>query len=138
MTPITLDEMVVAYKKAKVDLFYASDPRLLDLVEYEENLGDNLRNLRSRVLSRDETWVKDPAFVGGTFTLSPKEASKALRPGGANQTRSSGRILTLGGVNTQDLASPSRSSDRWAAAVSIFTCFRPFGFLRLASVWREG
>lgn len=30
MTPITLDEMVVAYKKAKVDLFYASDPRLLD------------------------------------------------------------------------------------------------------------
>ena len=69
---ITVEELAVAYRKAKVDLFYSNDARRLDLLEYEENLEARLSNLRLRINGNDQSWLTDPAFVG-TFTLIPKQ-----------------------------------------------------------------
>jgi len=71
MAIASLEELVVAYRKAKVDLYYSSDPRLVDLVEYEEHLGENLASLRERLNGRSEDWVDDPAYLGD-YTLAPK------------------------------------------------------------------
>jgi hypothetical protein len=71
MPEITLANMVDAYRRAKVDLYYASESRLVDILEYEENLGARLEGLLARVVGADEEWVSDSAFVG-TYTLAPK------------------------------------------------------------------
>lgn len=63
--------MVDAYRRAKVDLYYASESRLVDILEYEENLVDRLHNLLGRIRSDDEQWVYESAFVG-SYTLAPK------------------------------------------------------------------
>lgn len=71
IAPVSLDDLVSAYRKAKVDLFYSSDPRRLDLVEYEENLAENLASLQERIDSDNEAWTEDPSYLGG-FTFEPK------------------------------------------------------------------
>jgi|GEM_PF-247791 len=71
MAIASLEELVVAYRKAKVDLYYSSDPRLVDLVEYEEHLAENLASLQERLNGRSEDWVDDPAYLGD-YTLAPK------------------------------------------------------------------
>ena len=63
-------------------MFYASDPRRLDLVEYEEKLGENLADLIRRLEGDDEDWVREPAFIGG-FTFEPKAVA---RPDGDGTT----------------------------------------------------
>lgn len=72
MPGVSLVNLVTSYRKAKVDLFYSSDPRRLDLVEYEENLAANLSELFARIKGEDENWVANPAF-GGSFTFAPKK-----------------------------------------------------------------
>ena len=52
-------------------MFYSSDPRRVDLVEYEENLSTNLDDLLLRITGEDENWATDSTFVGG-FTVAPK------------------------------------------------------------------
>lgn len=71
---VDLDDLVVAYRKAKVDLFLASDQRLLDLADYEESLEANLQRLLERIGSGKHAWIRDPAFTG-TFTLTPKSVA---------------------------------------------------------------
>lgn len=79
MSGITLADLVVAYRKAKVDCFLATDQRALDLAAYEENLGHNLRRLLMLINSDDENWVEAPDFVGG-FTVRPKNIGLRDRP----------------------------------------------------------
>lgn len=71
MPDFTLDQIVVAYHRAKVDLYYASESRLFDMLEYEENIEANLEWLVRRLNGNDEEWVQQPGFVG-TYTLAPK------------------------------------------------------------------
>ncbi|NKW70419.1 hypothetical protein GS943_19040 [Rhodococcus hoagii] len=70
-TETTLAQLVLAYRKAKVDLYRSSDPRIRDLLEYEENLAENLARLANLVDSAETEWAKDPAFFG-TFTFMPE------------------------------------------------------------------
>lgn len=67
---ITLDDLALAYRKAKVDLYYSNSPRPLDLLEYEEELEANLVSLRNRISGRDELWVEDPDFLGNFDVVS--------------------------------------------------------------------
>ncbi|MFH5232644.1 reverse transcriptase domain-containing protein [Antrihabitans spumae] len=71
MPEISLADMVAAYRSAKVDLYYASESRLVDIVEYEEDLVSRLENLLERINGKDEAWVFDADFVG-TYTFAPK------------------------------------------------------------------
>src|SRR5690349_18446306 len=69
---ITLDHLVTAYRKAKADLYYEKDhcdPR--KLVEYEENLGENLRSLLKKLRGKSMSWIEDPAYTG-TWSVIPK------------------------------------------------------------------
>ena len=71
MSYFELNDLMIAYRKAKVDLYYSSDPRLIDLLEYEESLASRLSELQALLDSDDETWVEAPEFVG-SFSLAPK------------------------------------------------------------------
>ncbi|QYJ03323.1 RNA-directed DNA polymerase [Nocardioides panacisoli] len=68
---VRLKDLVVAYRKAKVDLYHSTEQRFFDLVDYEESLEANLAALLDRINNGDRSWVIEPAFVGG-FTVVPK------------------------------------------------------------------
>jgi len=86
---LSIQKLGMAYRKAKVDLYYNSLPPLLRIAEYEANLPDHLESLRARLNGDDESWVTDEAFLGG-WTLTTKSISPAkdkldrdsLSPGG--------------------------------------------------------
>jgi predicted amidohydrolase len=71
---VSLPALVTAYRKAKVDLFYSSDPRRLELAAYETDLADRLAILMARIEGADEGWIADPSFLGD-FTFAPKKLS---------------------------------------------------------------
>ncbi|WP_417536598.1 reverse transcriptase domain-containing protein [Methylophaga sp.] len=68
---VDLKDLGTAFRKAKVDLYYSTNPSLFAIADYEENLEDNLQRLREKINGRSTTWVKDPDFLG-TWTLAPK------------------------------------------------------------------
>jgi hypothetical protein len=62
---ISLDDLYVAYRKAKVDAFYERDHvTALDFAYYERYLKHNLKLLLQRLSSPFPEWFKDPDFVG--------------------------------------------------------------------------
>lgn len=67
----TLQNLGLAYRKAKVDLYYSSHASLEAIANYEENLHANLSALLAKLEGEDESWVEQPAFLGG-WTLSTK------------------------------------------------------------------
>lgn len=68
---IDLQKLGLAYRKAKVDLYYSSHASLDAIANYEENLHANLFALQEKINGEDESWVKEPSFIG-TWTLASK------------------------------------------------------------------
>jgi hypothetical protein len=68
---ITLEDLILAWRKAKVDLYYSTNPPLFAMADYEDKLLDNLEQLRQRINGEDRDWVTDSEFLG-TWTLVPK------------------------------------------------------------------
>jgi hypothetical protein len=68
---ISLQDLGLAYRKAKVDLYYSSHASLNAIAEYEDNLHANLSALLEKIEGDDESWVSEPAFIG-TWTLATK------------------------------------------------------------------
>src|SRR5690606_5023776 len=66
-----LKDLGLAYRKAKVDLYYSSHASLDAIASYEENLHSNLSLLQDKVNGEDEVWVTSPEFIG-TWTLATK------------------------------------------------------------------
>lgn len=66
-----LTKLGLAYRKAKADLYYSSDPDLSMIADYEDDLHQNLSKLKNKVDGNDESWVEDPELVGG-WSLAPK------------------------------------------------------------------
>ena len=54
---IELKDLGMAYRKAKVDLYYSSHASLDAIADYEENLHANLLALQARINGEDESWV---------------------------------------------------------------------------------
>lgn len=73
---ISLEELVLAYRKAKADLYYNKGGVLTRLVDYEQRLSDNLKELRDRLNSINSNnpqsykWAVSTKFIGG-FTYRP-------------------------------------------------------------------
>lgn len=67
----TLQSLGMAYRKAKVDLYYSSHASLSAIVDYEENLYANLTTLLGQINGDDESWVEKPEFIG-TWILATK------------------------------------------------------------------
>lgn len=74
----TLEKLGMAYRKAKVDLYYSTDAPLLSIAKYEEKLPENLLSLLDRLNGVDENWITENAFLGG-WTLAAKSISWADR-----------------------------------------------------------
>ncbi|CAI9393109.1 RNA-directed DNA polymerase [Microbacterium sp. T2.11-28] len=67
----TLEQLVLAYRKAKVDLYFSVDSRELDLLDYEENLESRLGQLLALINGDSVDWVTKPSFVG-SYSIVPK------------------------------------------------------------------
>lgn len=69
---IIMEDLTMAYRKAKVDLYYSNKGSLLKIKEYEENLLDNLERLLMCINGKSDEWIKDPDFLG-SWVLSPSK-----------------------------------------------------------------
>lgn len=67
----TLQALGLAYRKAKVDLYYSSHASLGAIADYEEAIHSNLTGLLAKLQGDDESWVTQPEFIGG-WTLATK------------------------------------------------------------------
>lgn len=67
----TLEDLGMAYRKAKVDLYYSTNSQPIEIAQYEDNLEANLRDLLARLNGADEEWVTADIFLGD-WTLVPK------------------------------------------------------------------
>lgn len=66
-----VQDLGLAYRKAKVDLYYSSHASLDAIANYEENLHANLSALLEKINGEDESWVTENSFIG-TWTLASK------------------------------------------------------------------
>ncbi|MBT1262664.1 RNA-directed DNA polymerase [Pseudomonas sp. VS40] len=73
-----LEDLGLAYRKAKVDLFYSSSPDLLAIAAYEEHLSENLSALLILLNGSNLKWVEQKAFIGG-WTFATKSVTWADR-----------------------------------------------------------
>lgn len=67
----TVPQLTLAWRKAKVDLYYSTNPPLFAIADYEVDLIANLQSLQSRLNDENEAWITDAVFLG-TWTLAPK------------------------------------------------------------------
>lgn len=83
---ISREDLGIAYRKAKVDLYYErGHANLLALLKFEEALGDNLRRLHKRLNSDElEEWMTADSFVGDwsviAKSLDPKLSQAKSSP----------------------------------------------------------
>lgn len=68
---ITLQDLSLAYRKAKVDLYYTSHPDLGMIADYERKLHKNLQALLGKINGADEEWISSKDFLG-EWTLAAK------------------------------------------------------------------
>ena len=85
---VVLNKLVLAWRKAKVDLYYSTNPSLLAMADYEADLFERLDSLLHRINGDDEAWVTDPEFIGD-WILAPSGITSARR----EQKRESGLIF---------------------------------------------
>lgn len=71
---ISFDKFILAWRKAKVDLYYSTNPPLFEMARYEDNLISNLETLSESINSENTDWVTEPKFLG-MWTLAPKAIS---------------------------------------------------------------
>lgn len=64
-----LDDLMLAYRKAKVDLYYSSNSRMFEVLEYERDLERRLQSLLDNINSNESGWVSEDSFVGGVSVV---------------------------------------------------------------------
>jgi hypothetical protein len=68
----TMENLYLAYRKAKVDVFYErSQPMAIAFCDYENSLHENLSALIAQLKASKPRWPKDLNFIGG-FGYIPK------------------------------------------------------------------
>lgn len=82
MTNFTIEDLAMAYRKAKVDIFYSSNARRIDLLAYESDLERNLHRLLDRLDSDDENWLTSHEFLGGAYLVPKSAAARGQRYAG--------------------------------------------------------
>jgi len=73
---VSLIDLGLAYRKAKVDLYYSTNPSLFAIADYEEELTANLTRLQSKLNSKSRAWVRTEKFLGD-WTVAPKGINPA-------------------------------------------------------------
>lgn len=67
----SLHDLGLAYRKAKVDLYYSSHASIAAIADFEDKLHANLIALLAKIHGDDESWVTKPEFIG-SWTLATK------------------------------------------------------------------
>jgi hypothetical protein len=67
----SLEALGLAYRKAKVDLYYSSHASLNAIADYESDLHAKLSALQAKLQADEESWVTQPEFIG-SWTLATK------------------------------------------------------------------
>lgn len=63
---LTIEDLYLAYRKAKVDMYYERDhATAFSFVEFEESLDENLANLFAELNASQPSWQNSDQFVGG-------------------------------------------------------------------------
>ena len=74
---VRLEELYLAYRKAKVDLYYSSYQRIEDLSRWEKELDKNLRQLQSALNETTQTdFLEVGALSGIVRTFQKKLRSR--------------------------------------------------------------
>lgn len=83
---ITLADLYLAYRKAKVDVFYEkTNIAGIAFCQYEEHLNRNLRRLLKRLTAIKPTWAEDPDFIGShSFIPKSIEPDPSFVPSGGS------------------------------------------------------
>lgn len=80
---LSLDDLIVAYRKAKADCFYENTfPTAIKFADYEQNLLANLSGLLRRLKS-ENGFLNDKSLIG-EFRLVPKKLGVKKMPGVRN------------------------------------------------------
>ena len=75
----SIEQLGMAYRKAKVDLYYTTLPPLQAIADYESNLTENLERLQRKLNGNDQSWLNDPEILGGwTVTAKSLDFDKLL------------------------------------------------------------
>lgn len=86
-------DLLIAFRKAKADLFYSRSSRIEDLYRYERDLEKNLTELYGALIKRDQEWFFRRNFLG-SFTFIPSGIKNS-----SEEAISEGNIATSGVVN---------------------------------------
>lgn len=75
---ISLGDLYVAYRKAKVEAYYENTHfHALAFTEYEQNLHANLTNLHQNLLTPGFAWASELSFIGD-FAYLPKSIDSSI------------------------------------------------------------
>jgi hypothetical protein len=108
-------DLLCAYRKAKVDVYYERDQDLAhSFCEFETNLAENLAALLGQINRRD--WIKNPQILGGIRyapkSISPEDSS-AVANGSTIQTGRIGKWKMLGIKPVVKFRAHCHSSVEW-------------------------
>lgn len=101
-----LNQLTLAWRKAKVDLYYSTNPPLLEIANYEAELMANLRGLQDRLNREEQQWANSDDFLG-TWTLAPKAIKPYEQAAENNQDKPKDTVLIF--------ADPA---DEWAEMIA--------------------
>ncbi|GGF35349.1 reverse transcriptase domain-containing protein [Williamsia phyllosphaerae] len=68
---LSLADLVLAYRKSKIDMYYSTNIRRQDIALYEMQIEANLTNLMSHIVDSDVKWFSDVDFLG-SYSVVPK------------------------------------------------------------------
>ena len=85
---LSIEDLYLAYRKAKVDMYYERDhATAFAFVEFEENLDENLANLHAELNASQPGWHHNEQFVG-TYGYVPKSLEPLEKDSSFEQSRS--------------------------------------------------
>lgn len=81
---VTIDELILAYRKAKADAYYSQNFVINDWIEYEDELLQNLTKFLEKINEEKFTWFFNKKFTG-SYVLAPKSIDP-YKPDALNNT----------------------------------------------------
>lgn len=88
-TSVINSMLMLAFRKAKADLYYSSNPRIADLYNYEINLDKNLSNLQKALHDRQLNWFESDVFLG-SYSVSPNKVDDS-----SSETQSGNELINF-------------------------------------------
>ena len=124
-------DVYLAYRKAKVDMFYERDHvTAAQFVQFEEHLNDNLTQLLAELNADNPTWADASSFVG-SYAYIPKSVEAGATPSKADADQSTTQFVD----SDPDSTWRQQCSDQPADASFRLIGRHPIAFHVVSSLW---